>query len=475
MATLLLASQFLWSQSSVVVTEQNVYGDTKKVIIEEWRYPSTVSCVNSEGDIATFILADNSMQTKELRLDSVVINDMHIMIGAGGYQKDTLYFCGQNVKSKCAVVGFFNINDAFNNNADIYMEDINLCGYPEVNLQNLTRLVCYVGPDDTRHIVCIGKSKEEYPCVVDVTGFAMGSMGLAWGYNGGYIEDKRESFYDVKLIPVGEQITTGYYVVTSGMDNKWHKYLSLRAYRYDDIFSATGPQNTKHIFCIDTSFSRPWTQDDVLLTQLPDERFATISYRCAYMTGLDNPNSDAATFNTLNLSMFHLPTFVSGSVNSMVGNAVSGTQSIISNNLERFITRRGTNTVAFLQDIQYSMSPFMHGIFCEVDITGVSTVSATRPYSQTSASMQGLTLYNNVANYALGGFDNNDITNLEFEMETFNNNSSCANMTDLEFSNIRPLRSVNEEKDFLVSSFRIEFHKVTPERFVVPQTVKCEK
>ena len=44
-------------QNSVIVNEQSLHGNTRKTIIKQKDYPETITCVNSENDVVTFILS----------------------------------------------------------------------------------------------------------------------------------------------------------------------------------------------------------------------------------------------------------------------------------------------------------------------------------------------------------------------------------------------------------------------------------
>ena len=77
-------------QTSIEVTKQNFHTNVTSTLIREYQYPKTISCVNSTDNTATFILSDQNLQTIEISVDSIVVNDMDISL-------DTVFFCGRTI------------------------------------------------------------------------------------------------------------------------------------------------------------------------------------------------------------------------------------------------------------------------------------------------------------------------------------------------------------------------------------------
>ena len=182
------------------MVEQHQIG-TISTGIRELMYPTTITYVNRSDGKVTFIYGDASMMTSEVTIDGYTVNDMVLT-------KDTVFFCGVKNKPKLAMLGFFNIQDAFFNMGPINVQE-GLLSSDDVLISKLTRLETYMDSRGKRHMFCVGNDANTLPCLVDKTDFATGA------YQVGTAPYNTETFTDVKIARDGDGND---YLVTAGYE-----------------------------------------------------------------------------------------------------------------------------------------------------------------------------------------------------------------------------------------------------------------
>lgn len=454
-------------QYSVVVSEQSIYGTALHSIIKEYKYPSTITCILSEDSSSTFIYADQFMQTKEFKVPNLLVNDMIINVGSANGREDTVFFCGKDLETGKATLGFFNVYNAFNSSGPVYLHDPFLSGENNIYIKTLTRMVSFI-EGVNKHIVCIGENFNNKASMVEVV---FGPSYSLVSYRAGSLYQSDEKFFDIGTA----RHWTDNYIVTAGMDFfMGNKYLNLRVYDINDIFAPSGIQDWKHIFCIDTSFGFPWNRDDVLIRSFDDGLFATVSY---IDEGLYNGNaygSRPVQFpNSVHLGVYKVTDLVSNSVSSMIRSAVFEPLPLVHNSLMRFIY--GSNrTLTFLENIQDG-SGNETSSFCEIGLNSSSYVSTVNKSSARGDIYTGMDSYNLYNNYILSGFEDSDRTMLKYSMETVNVVRTCHSPEKYEYIQYNPYRSVNMVNKFVQKSKRSSFKEIVVESAQVPLTIECEK
>jgi len=453
-------------QYSVTASKQNLHGVVNHTIIKEYDYPKTISCVFSDNTKSTFILSDQTLQTKEFTLNNIKVNDMMFARKATGGLYDTLIFCGKDLTTGFAMVGYFNINDVFNGSGQVFVQDSIVSAYPNIMVDELTRMAIYASEVGT-HVVCIGRNKEDYPCLVDfVYHTAWGPM--VWSYKSGFIPDHFETMYDIKYL----HTILEDYLVTAGMDNTYGRYLNLRVYKLDNVFSSSGIQNIKHVFCIDTTFGAEWIKDDVLLEYVTDGFFSTVSY--VKPDEFPQEKTDRSVFiDCVHIGIYNLSSLVAGSLTSMVKNTLLEPQTQINNKLTRYCQGRNDRYV-FLQEIRDHLSVFS-SVFCEfkIDLPSMDLNALTK-YKTTNEIFQGLDNHNSASQYVLSGYDTENSTLLKYGMMTYNNQNVCAKILKCDMSNPNPYKSVNSKKDYIHIASPFSFEECRVEIVRAPITIECQ-
>lgn len=455
-------------QTSIEVTKQNFHTNVTSTLIREYQYPKTISCVNSTDNTATFILSDQNLQTIEISVDSIVVNDMDISL-------DTVFFCGRTISyPNDAIIGFFDVNEAFYNTGNVYIQTGFTAGNSSVLIKELTRLVTYRNANYKRHVVCIGSSQNNkpLPCIVDLTEDDIFGYNVC-GYEAGHIPEATESFSDIKIVP-GEVLD---YIVTSGVVSMQlaGKQINIRAYICDDIFRVTGPQDIRHQFCIETTYTKPCAKSDVRLTLINPSVFATVSYQTA-----DNNSASESIMGPhpirLLVASYDLTSMLGGSLYSMTGLTRSNTLFYTDYTLCNFICRPKTKTLAFLQNY---ISPWGDASsYTELDYSPVGHFYNTRSYIDSVDKLSCLSLYNIgglYKNYVMSGIVYNNHTWLKYKMETFSIPTNCSENIDYGFTIYSPLSSINQTVAFNHQSGMASFQKHTTTRVYIPLLITCEE
>ena len=456
-----------FGQNSIIVTEQNIHDSTKYSIIKEYRYPSTISCIQSDYNSSTFIYADQSvpLHAKEFTVPDLRVNDMIIKtIGVDG-KRDTVYFCGRNLRNGLATFGYFSVNDVFNGSGTVYLHNPFLSGEETLQIENLTRMVTFVNETGT-HYACIGTNENGKHCLVDL---ACDPFSNTWDYRAGTLIDGLETMFDIKKVYSMPRD----YIVTSGIDSSMDgKYLSLRVYDPSDVFAASGIQDIKHVFCIDTSFCIPWEKEDVLASNPKNNYIVTVSYikSSAYYQIGQRPWPSQSS---LHIGVFNINMLVSGSLNSMVDNTVFEPLYFVDNNLN-WLVEGPENTLAFLETETHTAG-YKTSAFSEVDFDASHKVCGIRLFQTPEEVYYGMDSYNVNRNYVISGFKKDNRTMLRFGMETFMSSKSCHPTDKYDFIHRNPYKSVNRTRPFVIKYRRSEFEGIRVFTDDVPQETICEQ
>ncbi|MCR5193387.1 MAG: hypothetical protein K6D59_08790 [Bacteroidales bacterium] len=454
-----------YSQNSVIVDEPSFHGPTIKTLIKEYHYPVTISCVSTDYGSATFILSDSSMQTVERTVEKLRVEDMSIVChGNEATLYDTLFFCGFDNTGLAATIGFFNIHDFFYGSGNVQIHSA-FGTFPNGgNVFELTRLETYPAYDGSRHVVCIGKTTSSLSCIVDLSDDMFG----IWGYQSGYIADHLEHITDIKFVTTNIDS----YLVTAGFNDQFGKYLNIRIYDPDNIFSSSGPQNTRHVFCIDTAFTDEWMWNDILLAKLHNNYFATVSYKTAHNQDFLQKDYEEELLNYLHLGIYDIPAILGGSLSGMAGNYLTEAQGVINNRLMQFISRNGSD-LAFLQQIRPYPSGNSYSVFCELKITNNTILSGHSKYLASNYLFQGMDLYDSSTRYVMGGYNNSNAYSLNYEMETFWASKQCAELDEYKWNKRTPYRSINSIYGFETIAYLSNFTERESILYKVPLTIIC--
>lgn len=453
-------------QNSVTVLEQNVHGRTVKSIIREYRYPATITCVFSSDNSSTFIYSDQTLQTREFTIKNLKVNDMIVMLHGTDGRSDSLFFCGRDLNTGLATFGFFNINNAFNGSGPVSLHKEFLSGQEMYRVKELTRMDYFI-EGENYHFVCVGTNEFNRYCIVEEVLGPPPSLG---NYRAGTLQSDKEKLFDIKRV----NTIPNDYIVTSGMDSSYGRYLTLRAYDISDIFAPSGIQGFKHIYCIDTSFGVKWERDDVLIQNLNDGQFATVSYLhpCLYSKVVWGGVSNNY-INSVHVGSFRLNSLLSLSVTGMVSSTVFEPIDSINNTLTEFV-RGPFRTLAFQERVQ------KHPIgetsrYCEIDFNNTQDLVSARKFDTRDDVYSGMDSYNFHNNYVMSGLYDNNNSVLKYAMETFSTYVSCYDHNKYDYIRYNPYRAVIMQKGFSVVSKRSEYENVDVEWLIVPLTIECRK
>ena len=455
-------------QNSVVVSEQSIHGNTLNSVIKEYRYPSTITCIFSEDSSSTFIYADQTMQTREFTVPDLKVNDMVICINGGDGRNDTVFFCGQRTDTGLATFGFFNINDAFNGTGQVYLHIPFLSGDGVTNVMELTRMVPFSDGLNS-HYACIGINERKFPCIVEEV---VGPAPSIWYYRTGTLPYNMETMYDIKMV----YNMMGFFIVTAGMNyelNGNKRYLSLRVYDLSDIFAPSGIQETKYIFCIDTSFGVEWNKDDVLIRHVKDGFFATVSYLNPKLyNNIVCGSRFITSLNSVHIGVFKLNNLLSGSVSGMASSTVFEPLDLSDDNLTWFVNGP-EQTFVFQEKTKIPLSTESSS-FSEVTIDGSMNVSSVRRFTTPGDIYCGLDSYNSNNHYVMSGYEEAHRSILKYGVERFGTSKTCFKTVPYEYVHYNPYRSVNMTKAFETTTRRSEFIGIEVETAEVPLTVECQ-
>ncbi len=462
------------AQTSVTVSEPRWVNPADKVIIQEYssHYPATITCSSYEDSLSTlttFIYSSGSMQATEVSISGYYVNDMVLGL-------DSVFFCGRDIRTQRGVIGYFDINDVFFGSGQIHILSNFVAGENQYDIINLTRLVKYF-EDNGRvsHVACIGlcDGEEEriYPCLIDLI------IDLPSTYKAGVVRSEKEEFTDIKRVRTGLMVDD-YHLVTTGFDLQYGRYINIRVYKPGDVFSTSGLQDMCHVYSVDTGYVRPWLDGGVLLTDVGDYTFATVSYR---MSAKQKPERAEYTdtiqkiMRNIHLAYFRINPIINNSVYGMTENyeiPFGGATDCV---MERIVNSASANTLAFLHTYRHNIPSVTESAYCEVKRSALAASGVFQAYSNPGISQAGLSLYNSQQCYVLSGFELSSPTNLEYQMNTFGILSNCAEPKDYSYEKLNPVASWNFSREFSVIAGVSMPVSVGVEPWELPLIKKCEK
>ena len=427
------------AQTSVTVLSPHMINPAKKSLVREYQtaYPATVACYNSDSTV-TFVYRDNNVQVREKTLEDYWVNDM-VIVG------EELYFCGRDINRKRGIIGGFNINAFFFGSGQVSILPDLYAGNDASKVLNLTRMAEFSWDLSNFRIACIGYCGEDnktYPCLIDFN-----ADFIAPAYTGGYVDDTKESFTDIKVVR-GPYMQ--YYLVTAGFDFTYGRYINIRAYGPNSVFSPSGIQDMCHIYCIDTAEARPWLDDAVLLTRVADDRFVTVSYRYAPKVRDDIFYFVKANTN-IHLGLFSLNDIFNNSTQALISNYEIPLGITIFRQMDEILYSIRKKRLVFLHT--YSNESQRRSEFCDFDYNSLSASGTLPAFHDPDIFQQGLDLYNTMSNYILSGFNRLLPTTLKYEMETFGTYPQCVNGLEYNYERMPTIKSMNMERAFNTREF----------------------
>ena len=465
----LIMSLSAFAQTSVTVLEPDRFYKANKVLIKERHRDSlsTISCCNSKDGIkdkVTFIYSNSSMQTTEVTIDSFYVNDMVV-------EKDSVFFCGMHTVDKRGIIGYFKINDVFFNSGQIYIDSGFVAGENGFPITEFTRLIhFYRGNGSSSHIASIGTCDRDFPCLVD---FTICSLPM---YVSGCVEDRKESFTDLKLVS-NSIMFDDLSLVTAGYYNDQNRFINIRVYDANNFFSYTGLQDWCHVFRVDTAYVRPWLDGGVLLANIDVNSFATVSYRDAYLP-FEPRNEDMPSIplTNIHLAFYNLASFASNNVYGMVRHYEIPLLNTRKREMNQFLYNKITKSMSFLHTYRVLYPTSMtHSEYTDFKHTALSASGVIQAYTNNGVVQSGLSIYNNRDNYILSGYLYNTETTLHYQMNTFNTSVQCADRLEYRYEQLNNLSSHNFQSIFIVLGGISK--TITPAIFreKLPLFINCEK
>ncbi|MBQ3945534.1 MAG: hypothetical protein II670_08010, partial [Alphaproteobacteria bacterium] len=434
------------AQNSVTVRQPHMQNPAQKTIIREYpsHYPSTIACYDSD-DSVTFVYYARNMQVSEVTMKNCWVNDF-VIYG------DTVFFCGKSKTTRSGICGYFSIPDVFASNGDIAVIPILYSGNDSYHVKELTRITTYPCADNTIRVVSIGYCvfRDTLPCLIDINSYNHNPT-----YVGGYVDNEFETFTDIKVV---RNLHDEYYLVTAGFDTENGRYINIRVYDPNNIFAPSGIQNRCHIYCIDTAAARPWLDGGVLLTDLYNGNFVTVSYRSVPLDF--DSNRDIVLSNaSIHIGIFSLDRIISNYVNAMQDNFEIPIGLLGNYEMDEIIYSNNRERVVFLHS--YSTLLNMASDFCCFNPHTLQNSGTLLAHQNIGIKQQGLSLYNNRNNYILSGFKMATPTEINYEMETFGISSSCVSTKEYNYERKHIVNSLNTTREFIYRGHVSEIIKPT--------------
>ena len=454
-------SMSAFAQTSVTVLQPHWVDSIEKTIIQEHRknYPATVTCY-STNDSVVFVYTPNAAQSIEVYVKDYYVNDM-IVSG------DNVYFCGRHGFLDIGIYGCFNINDLFYGTGQISIVPYLFAGAPAEPVRELTRLTTIPKQDNTERIVCIGRcgTTANYPCMLE---FESGLVVLS--YLGGYVYNEKESFFDLDVVRDNHFEN---YLVTVGFITTHGRYINARVYDPNDLFSLSGLQDMCHEFSMDTLAARPWLDSGVVITNYGDGYFVTASYRNA-LGERDYIPSYHKLFTNIHLAKYSVTGLVAHSTSALLDNHELKLGLVNHRQVERLIYSNKSKSLVLLHTFAASNAS-ASSEFCEFKYDALGNAGTLSFFGDGDYIKQGLSLYNNISNYVISGYNKNDLSTLKYEMETLGSNPKCIEGKKYEYERLPIIRSINYIKPFVYAGFVCNVSHPDIEKVTVPLFPECEK
>lgn len=415
------------AQNSVTAQRPDLEYRIVSTLICDHTDTTTIACYNTVDGKSVFLLSFNNYHTIGAELSGYYINDMKVVT-----QLDSVFFCGYKIgNDTTGIIGHFDISDVFFGSGSVYIQDVFSVGDVYTFAREFKRLVSYYKNDNSHHVVCIGKTQKNFPCIVDLN---VASYG---GYTGGYVPNNAETFTDIMSMSYGLRD----YLVTSGIDSRMGSYISMRLYDKENVISTPGIQDYIRTFCSSPSDLRIWHNKEVLLSLVNWNTFSTVSYRWGKK-------------NTLNvhLAFYDMDAFVSNSHFSMIKSVEIPMFDLHDSyaKLHRYLYMKNNKLVFLHQTSTDNQIPYT---YCEVDYPALGALGTLDFYGDPFRPMQGLTRYNGTSRYLMSGFLNMYNYKFMYEMETYGNPSSCVESVEYVYEEREPMASTREQIPFVYQTF----------------------
>lgn len=450
------------AQNSVTAQRPNWMRHAEKTIIKNhiWGGTATVTCSNVEDGV-TFIYSTSAMQTMEITVEGLWVNDMVI-------ENDSLYFCGKTKGTGRGAMGFvyirqFNV-DSMTVTAWV---DTNLyVGETEIEVGELTRIAFYADPIGDRHVYCVGTCSDvNHPCLINW----VVNHSLYWA---GYVNNPKESFTDVKVVRMYPDGYTSY-LATVGFDKTENQYINIRIYDMSFVFMPSGPQEWCHVYKVDPDYVRPWRDSVALLARIDNNAFATVSYREGAANGLRDTLLPA-TGSNIHLGFYDLNLIIANSVYGLVDNYEIPMGLIYRHKMKQFVYSGRKDAFVFLHNYTKVFSS-VNSEYCEVPRASLSTSGTFQAYKNKDTRQYGLDLYMHKTKYILSGFDETNQMTLKFQMNTFGVLADCADPLSYKYNQTKTIASHNFQREFLYGKRSFRPEELEREIEMLPIFIDCEK
>ena len=404
----LIMSLSAFAQTSVTKFQYHMF-ENKSSIIREARYPATIICVNTKDNSVLFIYDDGSSYTKIRLLSGFKINDMVIPSG------DTVFFCGETIEEvPKGLIGFFDIDDVFNNNGNIFIQNYLISGQNLYRVSTLTRMDSYTDKNFTRHVVCVGRCENYYPCLVDYTFDYFGG-----GYLSGCIHNSKETLSDVKTAT--QSIYDNLCLISAGFDSTYiGRYIGLRMYLPDDVFSLLNPmQDTLRLLSAEPSITREWYDEGLLLSRVNRNYFSTISYRHANTTSSDYYNAN------LQVAIYDINKILTGAYSIMSKNIELPMLNSYNRSIKDVAYSIRKDRLAFITDINFLPSNIYKNLCFEFNSNSLPSSGLVKAYDYNNIVYDRLSAYQLSDCYVLSGREKSSNTIFRYGMETYGIDRRC--------------------------------------------------
>lgn len=435
-----------YGQSSKLLEKSHRF-NAKSTISKQYGAKKNIICVNNTNGIVSFILDvfNSGNNSNEFSFRGYEVYDFIAV-------NDTVFFCGKDLSATPhGVIGFFCISQSFLGISNVYIQNSFVAGTNRRNVNKLTDMTTYYNSQGERHIVCVGECVGGFPCVVDMyEQFFVSSM---WYYTAGYVNEAYETFTDIDYV-LGMYEEP--YIVVSGHESSYGKYINLRFFNVNDIFAVSGMQDYRHVYCIDPySPSDPyeWLDDEVLVSRLGYGYFGTLSYR-------HQDTSQSPDLANINIAVFDIHNIIQN--NSLMG-MVHNTDILlpgetIDRELNQLIYKSPNDTIAFLITLNGILTPERYSYFCEMKH---SPRNGTVPFFYHQDTLfQGMDNYLGNNKYIMSGYVKNNAKNRMFELDTYGKYDRCPASTGLEYMEINSLAAIKQYRPFNKLAERINLTPV---------------
>lgn len=449
-------SMSAFAQTSVTVTHPHFSRPSQKTIIKErlGYLRTTITCSNT-SEAATFIYANDGMQASERTIEGIFVNDMVV-------EKDSVYFCGKHHPTGNGIVGYFKISELFSETGVAQIDTVLRAGEDGYRMDEMTRLVVFKDPMAMRHIISIGKTKEDgYPCIVD---YVLGFNSPV--YCGGYVNNRNEEFTDLKTVYNSQNEP---YLVTVGYETSNGRYLNVRVHDLV-FFTSSSVKDWQHLFCVDTGYVNEWLDGGVLLAATGTNSFATVSHRDYGYNG----TGIIRVGHNLHLGFFNLDDIISHSVYGMTDNYEIPITLSASRTMNEFIYNTKKKHLVFLHTYTADLTGIVKNEYCEVDPALLSASGSLQAYTNPDNMFYGLSVFWIMGKYILSGYRSSNPETLKYQMNTFATTSHCAEPVIYKYNQKRVLSSrntINAIKYKLNQADPIVFECIVEE---LPLYIECE-